>query len=109
MDRHGSLTGGAVTIAFSRSSNGLTSLRQTTMLPTTSSSISMGAAIVVRKPATRWRSLRPQSGSVSTSGICWVVRSRPTRPISVSRSIGIGCSAMYSIDSLDSPTALMSR
>ena len=52
-------TANAVTIAISRSSNGLTSLRQTASAPTTSSSRSIGAPIVVRKPATRWRSCRP--------------------------------------------------
>ena len=46
----------AVTIAISRSSNGLTSLRQSDSAPTTSSSRINGAPIVVRKPATRCRS-----------------------------------------------------
>ena len=41
----------AVTIAISRSSNGLTSLRHTFSAPTTSSSSSIGAPMVVRKPA----------------------------------------------------------
>ncbi len=46
----------AVTRFCSRSSNGLTSLRQTASAPTTSSSTSIGAPIVVRKPATRCKS-----------------------------------------------------
>ena len=46
----------AETIAISRSSNGLTSLRHTPSAPTTSWSRIIGAPMVVRKPATRWRS-----------------------------------------------------
>ena len=52
-------TANAETIVFSRSSNGLTSLRHTRSPPTTSSSSSMGAPMVVRNPATRWRSCAP--------------------------------------------------
>ena len=62
---------------------------------------------MVRYPATRCRSCRPYSASASTSEICWALRSSATRPIKVSRSNGIGCSAMYRIDSSDSPTALI--
>jgi hypothetical protein len=65
--------------------------------------------MVVRKPATRWMSCRRNSASASTSAICWALRSRPTRPISVSRSTGIGCSTMILIDSSDIPTALINR
>ena len=46
----------ADTMAISRSSNGLTSERQTPRAPTTSSSRIIGAPMVVRNPATRCRS-----------------------------------------------------
>ncbi len=109
VDRHPAWAANAETMATSRSSKGLTSLRQTPSTPTTSWSRIIGAPIVVRKPATRWRSCRPYSGSASTSGICWALRSRPTRPRRVSRSRGIGCSAMSATDSSERPTALISR
>ena len=49
----------ADTIAISRSSKGLTSVRHTPSAPTTSLSRTIGAPMMVRNPATRWRSCRP--------------------------------------------------